>query len=178
MSISLQKATLQDSGFIFSLAQNGARNGHFNPQTTLDKTALRAYIQSIITKGVDLSGYASEFSVAFLQGTRIGVTLVTAAIGIPDRGVELAMIALKKEFRGAGYGSLILDSILDRYLPSMSVYARCYPASHQLQQMLVRRDFTEAGTSQGSVILRHGAIGYISTHLPANLSPVSPGMLK
>jgi len=174
MSISLRRASIQDTGFIFSLAQNGARHGHFNQLVSRDKSKFQAYIQSVITQGVDLSGYSTEFSVAHLDGSRIGVTLNTAALGIPDRGVELAMIALKKEFRGAGYGSLILDTFLDCYLPSMSVYARCYPASQKLHQMLLRRDFTEVGMSQGSVILRHGAIGYLSPDVHSNFSSISP----
>lgn len=176
MPISLQKAKIQDEGFIFSLVQNGARNGHFNQSINQDKTGYRAYIRSAISKGVDQRGYSTEFFVVYLDDSRIGATLITAAVGTPDRGVELAMITLKKEFRGAGYGSHILDTLLDRYLPSMSVYARCYPASHKLQQMLERRGFVEAGMSQGSVILRHGAIGYISANVPTHFSPVPPVM--
>lgn len=170
----LQRAALQDAGFIYSQVQNGARHGHFNQHAANDKTTLRAYIQSAISQGIDLSGYATEFFIVWLEGKRIGVALMTAAIGIPDRGVELAMIALKKEYRGSGYGAFVLDQILDHYLPNMSVYARCYPASRQLQEMLLRRDFAEVGTVGGSVILRHGAIGQLSPNVSSSFAAAAP----
>lgn len=162
MSLSLQRANLRDAGFIFSLAQNGARHGHFNQKVIQDKAEYREYIQSVISRGVDLRGYFAEFSLVYLNDVRIGFTLITTMVGSPDKGIDLTMISLKNEYRGKGYGSVVLDAILGRYLPRMSVYACCLPASRMLQQMLAKRGFSEVAKSQDGVTLRHEAIGTMS----------------
>ena len=159
MTLSLKNSTTKDLGFVMSLALNGARHGHFDPRVSTEKEAYRAYLNSAITYQTDLSGYSTHVMVAYDNASRIGATVVTKAVGTPDAGVEIALIALKNEHRGKGYGADMLDVLMNHYLPTMSVYARCFPASEKFHQMLLRRGFSEVGQSGKSVILRHGAIG-------------------
>ncbi|MEZ5659908.1 MAG: GNAT family N-acetyltransferase [Burkholderiaceae bacterium] len=159
MAPTLRQSTPKDLGFVFALAQNGARHGHFDSRITSDKNASRAYFDSAIQRGVDPWGSPAQVSVVELDGERVGVLLVTRAIGTPDEGVELAMIALKKEHRARGIGATVLDMFLDRTLRSVSVYVRCLPASDKLRAMLLRRGFDEVGRLGESVILRHGVVG-------------------
>lgn len=158
MPLSLKQSTTRDLGFVFSLAQNGARHGHFDPRINTDKNAFRVYLNSAISKETDPRGYPTQVFVVHVDDARVGAVVATTAIGTPDVGVELALIAIKNEYRGKGLGSKVLDAFLNHYLPRGSVYARCLPASDKLHQMLLRRDFAEVGLSGKSVILRHGAI--------------------
>jgi GNAT superfamily N-acetyltransferase len=162
MSLSLQPATQRDLGFVMSLAQNGARHGHFDSRIISDKAAYLAYLDHAVKTGRDPRGYETSVSVVIRDGHRVGATVVTEAIGTPDIGVEIAMISIKPEFRGQGLGRQILDALIDKYLSLRSVYARCLPASKRLHDMLLRRDFSEVGMSQQSVILRHPPVrGFI-----------------
>ena len=158
MPLSLQPATQRDLGFVMSLAQNGARHGHFDSRITSDKAAYLAYLDHAVKTGRDPRGYETSVSVVIRDGHRVGATVVTEAIGTPDVGIEIAMISIKSEFRGQGLGTQILDRLIDQYLSHKSVYARCLPASSTLREMLIRRDFEEVGMSQQSTILRHPAV--------------------
>ena len=142
-----------------SLALNGARHGHFDSRVGTDKEAYRAYLNSAITEQMDPMGYSTQVFVARDNASRVGASVVTKAIGTPGIGVEIAMIAIKHEHRGKGFGSIILEALMGHYLPTMSVYARCLPASRNFHEMLLKRGFSEVGLSEKSVILRHGAIG-------------------
>lgn len=150
-----QAATQADTGYVFSLLLNGARNGHFEPQILSQKTEYRAYIQSAIHLQTDLRGYRTEVLIGWLNQTKVGAVVITEAIGTPDVGVEIAMIAIKAEFRGKGIGSTALDALLHQLLPSSSVYARCFPASHKLERMLITRGFSKVGQLGLATILRH-----------------------
>jgi|GEM_PF-1597632 len=158
MPIKWAKANSKDLGFIFSLALNGARKGHFEAQIMVEKEAYRAYLNSAISKESDPRGFPTYAFIAYLNDMRIGAAVITAAIGTPDVGVELAMIAIKHEYQGCGYGTQAVDTLLDHYLPQGSVYARCLPASERLHQMLIKRAFSSVGTSCQSLILRHERI--------------------
>lgn len=161
MTLTLQQSVLQDLGFVFSLAQNGAHHGHFDSRVNTDKNTFRAYLASAITRQTDLRGHPTQVFVARLAGTRVGAAIVTTAIGTPDTGVELALVAVKREFRGHGHGHAMLEALLHHYLPLGSVYARCLPASGTFRQMLLKRDFSEVGHSGEGVILRHPALAAV-----------------
>jgi len=158
MSLKLEKAGPRDAAFIFSLAQNGAHNGHFDARINRNKDAYRAYINAAITRESDPEGIPTRAFVAIADDMRIGAAVTTAALGTPDGGIELALIAVKNAHRGHGSGAWMLDTLLNYYLPRGSVYARCFPASETLRQMLIKRGFVPAGSSGQSLILRHGQI--------------------
>ena len=154
MAFQWQPATQADIGHVFSLVLNGARNGHFEPTILAQKSNYRTYLQSAIHLLTDPRGYRTEVLTGWVNHTRVGAAVITEAIGTPDIGVEIAMIAIKGEFQGAGFGSLALDALLPKLLKHGSVYARCFPASHKLQSMLLSRDFREVGSLGQATILR------------------------
>ena len=160
MTVTLQKSNTRDLGFVFSLAQNGVRHGHFDSSITREKTGFRSYLNAIISNERDLQGKPAQLLVAMENNERVGTSLVAAAAGTPDGGVELVMIAVKSEHRGKGYGATMLDMLMNHYLPRCSMYVRCFPASEKLRQMLLRRDFSEVGELGGAIILRHEAIRF------------------
>lgn len=155
MAFQWQTANRADIGYVFSLVLNGARNGHFEPQILSQKSEYRKYLELAINLQTDPRGYRTEVLIGWLDQKKTGAVVLTEAIGTPDVGIEIAMIAIKAEFRGTGLGSLALDSLLHRLLPRASVYARCFPASQKLQQMLSKRGFVEVGHLGLATILRH-----------------------
>tara|TARA_B110000503_G_C7109932_1_gene397612 strand:- start:770 stop:1267 length:498 start_codon:yes stop_codon:yes gene_type:complete len=162
MSLKWVKASSKDLGFIFSLALNGARKGHFEPQILLEKEAYRHYLICSIQKECDPRGFPTKAFVIYLNDLRVGAAVITTAIGTPDVGVEVAMIAIKHEFQGRGYGTQAVNEILEHYLPLGSVYARCLPASARLHQMLIKRNFFNVGQSGASSILRREPAALLS----------------
>lgn len=161
MTLTLRKALPRDIGHVLSLAQHGARHGHFDARICDHKSKYRDYLISAIASGRDPWGHDTAVDVVEWAGQAIGATVVTEALGTPDRGVEISMIAIKPHYRGHGYGHLVLDTLLSRYLDRGSVYARCMPASAQLQQMLRRRDFAEVGATENYVILHHPVVNLV-----------------
>lgn len=156
MSFKLIGAASKDTGYILNLATVGAINGHFDTKVLTETEVFRAYINSAITKGADLKGFQTEALLAYADETLVGAVVITDAIGTPDKGVELALIAIDVTYHGHGYGSSALDALLKHFLPQGSVYARCLPASERLRQMLVKRGFAHVGKLGQSAIFRHG----------------------
>ena len=170
MSIALMPATLRDIGFVFSLVQNGANHGHFDDRIIDDKPAYRAYLESAITRREDPSGYSTEVFLVVNGAQRVGAAVITAAVGTPDAGVEIALIALKREHRGHGFGAVVLERLLNAYWHKGSVYVRCLPASHMLHEMLLRRGFSVVGASGAAAILWHPSVNILARETDLSLA--------
>lgn len=155
-----QRASQSDVPHIFSLILNGARYGHFETAPLQDRAAYRRYLESLINLGVDARGIPHDVYVGYSSGQRIAASIVMPAIGTPDIGVEIAMIAVKNECRGLGYGTVGLDHLLEHYLRLGSVYVRCLPASIKLQAMLSKRGFMVVGHLGQATIFRHAQTGH------------------
>jgi len=158
MSLSVRSATAKDLGFVLSLAQNGARHGHFDKIVREKKGIFREYLNKVVSCGCDLRGYPAHLYVAFEDGERVATATVTTAIGTPDVGVELEMIAVRKDCQSRGYGSILLDTLISLYVPRGSVYLRCLPASRKIRQMLLRRHFNEVGAIGEATIFRRESL--------------------
>ena len=148
-------ATLQDTDFVTSLVMSGARKGHFYHHLANNKTMLRQLVQSIISLGVQgSSGLFSEAMVGWNGNTRVGATIIIDTEK-KDNSIELAVIIVKKEFQGDGLGRMMLDALLKRWLSYKTIYARCFPVSEKLVQMLLNRNFSIVQiTSSGTRILK------------------------
>jgi GNAT superfamily N-acetyltransferase len=147
MTLQLMPATMRDTDFILSLILFGAHKGHFYPDLANNKSALRAILDSTIKYGVqDASGLRSQAMVGWHNGVRVGATIVSDTEKT-DNSIELSVIAVRKEHQGRKYGAQLLDALLRQWLPHKTIYVRCFPASEQLVQMLLRRGFILAGTT-------------------------------
>ena len=155
MPFTYQPATLQDIDFITSLILAGARKGHFYPHLANNKTMLRQLVLSMIHSGAQFSsGSFSEVMLGWQDNTRAGTTIITNTEK-KDNSIELAVIIVKKELHGQGIGRLMLDGLLKRWLPYKTIYARCFPVSDKLVEMLLHREFKIVQTTDtGTRILR------------------------
>lgn len=151
MPLVYQPASLMDIDFITSQILAGARKGHFYPTLANNKTLLRQIVQSIIQRGVqDAGGLFAEAMVGWHGNQRVGTTIITDTEKT-DNSIELAVIIIKKEFQGQGFGRELLDALLQRWIAHKTIYARCFPVSEKLVQMLLQRGFiivdvTDSGT--------------------------------
>jgi len=155
MALSYSPATAQDIDFITGLIMTGARKGHFYPQLADHKTQLRKIVQTTVQYGVhDANGLFSEAMIGRHGTVRAGITIITGTEKT-DNSIELAVIAVKKEFQGTGIGRTMLDALVQRWLPFKTIYVRCFPVSEQLVQMLLNRGFSIIQTTaSGTRILR------------------------
>lgn len=115
---------------------------------------LRHFVKSIVSDRIqDTNGLPGEAMVGWRGNTRVGTAIITNTEK-NDNSIELAVIIVKKEYQGYGFGRLILDALLNCWLPYKTVYARCFPVSEMLAQMLLHRDFAIARiTDSGTRIL-------------------------
>lgn len=146
MSLQLLPATVRDVDFMLSLILFGARKGHFYPDLAGNKAALRSILKSAVKFGIqDAGGLRTQAMVGWNKAERVGVTIVSETEKT-DNSIELSVIAVRKEYQGCGYGAQLLDALLAQWVPRKTIYVRCFPASEQLYQMLLRRAFVLAGT--------------------------------
>lgn len=157
MQLTCTQASTKDADFIISLIMAGARKGHYYSLFVDNKQLLRKMVNSIIIDGVqyDSRHLASEALVGRFGNTRIGA-VITTQTEKKDNSIELAAITVKKQFQDMGFGRGMLDIILARWLPEKTIYARCFPDSEKLAQMLLRRGFSLISiTESGTRILKH-----------------------
>lgn len=65
---------------------------------------------------------------------------------------ELYMLAVASAFRGRGVGRYLTDFFCTQF-SGHSLYAQCYPASRQMQEMLLHRRFIQYGKTNGGNLL-------------------------
>jgi len=141
MQLNPGAATAADIPFIESLLLAGARKGHFNPELLNRRDTIRQNLQSVVRQNRMLeSPLYAEARIYKCNSQRTGFSIMTGVTDWPN-AIELYAIGVYKTMRGNGFGRLILDELLHQWLPECNVYVRCAPASEQLYQMLLRRQF-------------------------------------
>lgn len=149
----IREATPDDYDFILEQILDCARHGHFDRRVLLPpqhKTLLEE-IRSIIRHKRLATEPLNAQAIVFMRGSeRVGHAIVTEAQG--SVGAELYAMALDRRWRGTGTGAAMLDLLIAHYLARMGViYARCFPRSVIMYELLVSRGFeyvltTRAGT--------------------------------
>lgn len=140
---SMRPATLNDLSYMAEQILDGARKGHFekrilaSPQTEL----LYQELEAIIRHRRRLNGPLAATALIFSNGQDpVGHAIMTEIQGTP--GLEIYALALDERHRGTGLGSAMLDMLIARFLPQAgAMYARCFPRSVVMYEMLVSRGF-------------------------------------
>ena len=151
----LRTAIVADLEFIFGQLMAGALNGHFDRRmlATERQAELRKDLDQIIrsNKRLETALPAEALVLELENGQPIGHVIVTA---IKDaEGLELYAMALEPTVRGIGYGRLMLEQVLRVYLPrARTIYARCFPASAAMYELLINSGFEYLFTMRHSLI--------------------------
>jgi len=151
----LRVAVATDLEFILGQIRAGALGGHFDRRMLADERQdeLRRDVEQIIRTGRRSgTGLPAEALVLSLpDGQPVGHAILTAVK--EAEGIELYAMALDPSVRGNGYGRLMLNQILQKYLPRAgTIYARCFPASVAMYEMLVNSGFEYLFTMRHSLV--------------------------
>lgn len=134
-------ATLADLNFIYGCVLYGARKGCYafsaeNPEIV---KSMKQEMQSVIVKQTLLDNRRALASVYSMDNKRIGLSILSDSIS-ENRGIEIYAMSVARKYQNRGYGSQILDDLLNRYVYD-DLYARCSPASQQMAKLLSLRGF-------------------------------------
>jgi RimJ/RimL family protein N-acetyltransferase len=134
-------ANITDVDFINSCILYGARKGHYafnagNPDVV---KSMKKEIQSVISRQTLLDQRYAQATVFMLDGKRIATLILSEALP-NSSSLEIYAFSVAKKYQGKGYGSQILESVLNRLL-YINVYARCSSASEKMVKLLESRSF-------------------------------------
>lgn len=142
----LIQANAEDLDFIHSMVLDGSKKGYFNQEFYLNPAAnngLKKNLESILNNrkrlDEDLIAYAFIF-----ENNGIPVSfMILSAIENQTKGIEIWMMATKKEYQKKGVATSFLDNILGQLKNNRSkaVEARCKAASGVMYHLLIKKGF-------------------------------------
>ena len=168
-----RKAGATDIDFICGCILYGARKGHyaFNAEEPLHVSCLRNEIHSIVSSELLLDQRRGTASVYLLDSARIA-TLITSEAEPGSGCLEIYALSVLKKYQKQGYGSLILDDLVD-HNQHTDIYARCSPASDSMVRLLSDRRFRFLGIDGDHRVLRRvGAPAAMTCQQPVAFAAV------
>lgn len=157
-AVLIRQANHDDLDFIIDLIEMDSNDQHYHAiyckKSHLKefKCALRDVIEigsmaRMGNNGVEAIG--SFLHVIYLEsGERVGFTLLSEKnAGSTSTELELYMISIAPNHRHKGCGKLIVDYILEDLPHGTYLYARCYPASVHMYNLLLNRGFKQIGVT-------------------------------
>lgn len=160
-SMFIKPAQADELGFVADLIAKYAPQGHFSSvhQGAAGRQNLIASFARICGNGklsrATYRGIETVSADIWLCGRNENAEgfLVTADIdnkGGPER--ELYMVAVAPESLGLGIGKYLTDFFCAHFA-ERTLHGQCYPASQQMQQMFLRRGFSQYGKTNGGNFL-------------------------
>jgi len=136
-----RKANITDLGFINGCVLYGARKGNYsvdaeNPQIV---TLMKKEMQSVVVRNELLDKRHAVASIFTLNSKRIGLLIICDAC-LELSGKEIYAVSIAKKYQNQGYGSELLDYLLNNYV-YQDIYARCSPASQKMTKLLYCKGF-------------------------------------
>ncbi len=159
-------ADITDIHFINSCILYGARKGHYliDVDNQVVVECMKKEIKSVINNQKLLDNRHAQATVYSADNKRVAMVIISEAT--PGSSCyEIYAISVIKGHQGKGYGSQILDSILNRFL-YLDVYARCLPASVRMEQLLVQRGFKFDSMDKGFKVMLKAAADYCNIAEP------------
>lgn len=154
--LSTYQADSSDYNFIYPEAVRAAKQDHFlvNTKSQEEREFLKRNLKSVLRDGQLENGLRGQPIIFQDQGTSIGFALI-CEIKPGLGGHEIHLFLVHHKFHGQGYGSAMLDEINRRW-QKVDLCARCFPASHVMQNMLLRRGFvfSHINSEGANVLLR------------------------
>ncbi len=151
-------ANLTDLDFISSCILYGARKGHYSidgENQALVK-CMKNELRSIITDQKLADTRYAQATIYSVEGKRIAIVIISEA-SPGDSCYEIYAMSVIGSHQNKGYGSQILDSVLNRFL-YLDICARCLPASDRMIQILVQRGFKFHSKDKDCMVMLRTAI--------------------
>ena len=138
--LKLVQPDISDIGFMSQLLVHGAQQGHFSPRILETPGFINNTLVSLLQYGRLFDKPLRAQTIIFEHNKkRIGFAVI-AEVETNQGGNELYAMAVDEQLRGQGYGRAMLDEILKRW-SSVTLYARCFPSSQQMYDMLIKSGF-------------------------------------
>jgi len=134
-------ANLTDLHFICSCILYGARKGHYSidVENQAIVKCMKKEIQSVISNLKLLDNRQAQATIYLVDNIRVALVIISEA-SPGDSCYELYAMSVIKSHQNKGYGTQILDIVLDRFL-YLDICARCLPASNRMSRLLMQRGF-------------------------------------
>ena len=160
-------ANITDLHFISSCILYGAKKGHYSidAENKVIAKCMKDEIRSIITDNKLSDSRHAQATIYSVENKRIAFA-VTSEASPGDSCYEIYALSVKNSYQSNGYGSQILDSVLNRFL-YLDICARCLPASDRMIRLLVQRGFEFHSKDKDCVILHRTAMDDNSFSEPA-----------
>ena len=154
--LSVYQAETSDYNFIYPQVIRAAKHKHFllDPAYKEERDYLKRNLKSVLSTGKMENGLCGQPLIFQHEGTNIGFALISE-IKPGHGGNEIHLFLVHHQYQQQGFGAAMLDEINRRW-QSVDLYARCFPASQTMQNMLQRRGFvyTHTNSEGASVLLR------------------------
>jgi hypothetical protein len=153
-------ANLTDLHFICSCILFGARKGHyfFDAEKPEIVRCVKDEIQTVINNKKLLDGRQALATVYTVNKKRIAVVIVSEA-SPGDSCYEIYAMSVIKSQQNKGYGSLILNIVLNRFL-YLDICARCLPASDRMSIILEHRGFNIHSVDNNCKVMLRTAVDH------------------
>lgn len=163
--ISMRLAVETDQEFIFDLCVKEAQAGHFNPTYAITMPQIQGGLMMQIACAIGdapypmgpgniRNGVGAKILVLMLNEIRLGFILLLEDLpGSWHANVELHLFAIASEFRRQGLGACFVNYALGSLKTQKLIYARCYPKSTTMIDILKKEGFVEARSKGQSVRL-------------------------
>ena len=156
-------AAPEDYDFIRKEVLSGIRQKHFliPLKTQEDIRSVEEDIRMAILQHCFASGLRVLPLIFRKNHRRVGMVLMSE-VSPGKGGNELHLMTVVKKHRGKGYGSNMLDLILEGR-QEVDVFARCAPASSKMYEMLKKRGFEfQYASEDGFRVLMRARLNILS----------------
>lgn len=158
MKVEERVANIRDLDFINSCILYGARKGHysFDAENPAVVNSMKKEIKSVISNQALLDQRSAQATVYTLNNNRLATLILSEAV-TNSNSLEIYAFSVVKKYQDRGYGSQILDTVLNR-LVYTDVYARCSLVSVKMYNLLECRGFSFYTVDRDHRILYREAI--------------------
>jgi len=117
---------------------------------------MKKEIQSVISNQKLIDNRQAQATIYLIDNIRVAFVIISEA-SPGDSCYELYAMSVIKSHQNKGYGSQIIDRVLDRFL-YLSICARCLPASNRMSRLLIQHGFEFHSKDKDCMVMLRTAI--------------------
>ena len=156
----LREAQNDDLDFVMNEIIEGTKKGHYIESILdpLQQIAMRDMLSNVIENRclVRFSNLGEEeiFASLFIYGSskddRVGYLLVSEKSHLCS-DLEIYQAGIKETHLGKGHGTNLIDKFMHISPKDRNVFSRCYPASKEMFNILIKHGFKHTSTSYSGI---------------------------